>query len=66
MMVHAQCVLIFKFSFKSCRMPPALSQAVTSGLIFSGLSGVVPGYDAITDPNNPKPNQMAALVRAVN
>jgi MFS superfamily sulfate permease-like transporter len=41
--------------------------AVTSGLIFSGLNGVIPGYDSITDPNDPTPAQapiMVGLVRA--
>lgn len=36
--------------------------AVTSGLIFSGLSGVIPGYEGIMDPNDPKPDQVAIQV----
>jgi MFS superfamily sulfate permease-like transporter len=36
--------------------------AVTSGLIFSGLAGVVPGYESITDPNEVKPEQLAIMV----
>lgn len=37
--------------------------AVTSGLIFSGLSGVIPGYDTILDPNDVAPEHKAIMVR---
>jgi MFS superfamily sulfate permease-like transporter len=36
--------------------------AVTSGLIFSGLNGLIPGYDKITNPNDPTPEQLPILV----
>lgn len=36
--------------------------AVTSGLIFSGMAGVVPGYDTILDPNDLTPEQKPIMV----
>ena len=44
-------VLIYSL-FGSSRQLGVGPVAVTSGLIFSGLNGVVKGYDEITDPND--------------
>ncbi|KAF8060559.1 SULTR2 [Scenedesmus sp. PABB004] len=52
-------VLIYSL-FGSSRQLGVGPVAVTSGLIFSGMAGVVPGYDAITDPNDPGPELAAA------
>uniref|UniRef100_A0A383W800 STAS domain-containing protein n=1 Tax=Tetradesmus obliquus TaxID=3088 RepID=A0A383W800_TETOB len=51
-------VLIYAL-FGSCRQLGVGPVAVTSGLIFSGMAGIVPGYDGILDPNDPKPEQVA-------
>lgn len=53
-------VLIYSL-FGSSRQLGVGPVAVTSGLIFSGLDGLIPGYDKITDYNDPKPDQVAAL-----
>jgi MFS superfamily sulfate permease-like transporter len=55
-------VLIYAL-FGSCRQLGVGPVAVTSGLIFSGMAGIVPGYDEIPDPNDPKPEQVAIQVR---
>ena len=39
--------------FGSCRQLGVGPVAVTSGLIYSGLAGVVPGYEKVTNPNDP-------------
>ena len=55
-------VLIYSL-FGSCRQLGVGPVAVTSGLIFSGLNGVVPGHDKITDYNDPAPDQVSTQVR---
>jgi MFS superfamily sulfate permease-like transporter len=55
-------VLIYAL-FGSCRQLGVGPVAVTSGLIFSGMAGIVPGYENILDPNDPKPEQVAIQVR---
>lgn len=45
-------VLVYAL-FGSCRQLGVGPVAVTSGLIFSGLNGIIPGYDSIADPNDP-------------
>jgi MFS superfamily sulfate permease-like transporter len=50
--------------FGSCRQLGVGPVAVTSGLIFSGMAGIVPGYEDITDPNDPKPEHVAIQVSA--
>lgn len=53
--------VLFYSLFGSCRQLGVGPVAVTSGLIFSGLDGLIPGYDQITDYNDPKPEQVPIL-----
>jgi hypothetical protein len=45
--------------FRPCRQLGVGPLAVTSGLISSGMAGIVPGYDGIIYPNDPKLKQVA-------
>lgn len=55
-------VLVYAL-FGSSRQLGVGPVAVTSGLIFSGLKGLIPGYDKITNPNDPTPEQLPIMVR---
>lgn len=49
---------VFTYSiFGSCKQLGVGPVAVTSGLIYSGLNRVIPGYTGITDANDPTPEQ---------
>lgn len=54
-------ILVYSL-FGSSRQLGVGPVAVTSGLIYSGLAGLVPGYDSIMDPNDPAPQQIAIQV----
>lgn len=53
-------VLVYSL-FGSSRQLGVGPVAVTSGLIFSGLNGVIKGYDDITDPND-VPKELAPVM----